>query len=367
MVDELTVTDEPSPVLRRPVRIDAERDVVQPADHGDETDDPQRIGHDDRECAASASVDHTRAVPEGLEVELYRRTARVRSDDVVARVVVDESLAPPDFADAFAGHAFTSADRVGKLLLLGTDGPIVGLHFGMTGRLVLDGMAPIERLEYGESGATSARWDRLRVELTDGGVLRVNDPRRWARFSIDPDVAPLGPDLFDVTRAELAAVLRSPTDGVEGGAARSARDRRARQHARRRAVVALPGSTLGGSPTPSPSARSGDCYAAMIEHLPAMLERGGSHTGVLSPDVRASRPPCPRDGRPLQRRPGRRAHDGVVRLPSEVTCHTQSSRRCPTSRIPHSNLGVALVAVGDPAATARCTRRSCSSWRSGSR
>ena len=77
----------------------------------------------------------------------------------------------------------------------------------MTGRLVLDGVAPIERLNY-SSRRDEARWDRLRIELTDGGVLRVNDPRRWARFSIDPDVAPLGPDLFDVTRAELTAVLR---------------------------------------------------------------------------------------------------------------------------------------------------------------
>ena len=101
--------------------------------------------------------------------------------------MVDDSLAPPDFADAVASREFTSADRVGKLLLLGTDGPTIGLHFGMTGRLVLDGTAPIERLEYG-SRRDEPRWDRLRIELTDGGVLRVNDPRRWARFSIDPDV-----------------------------------------------------------------------------------------------------------------------------------------------------------------------------------
>ena len=92
-------------------------------------------------------VDHTRSVPEGLEVELYRRTAVGAIGRVVARVVVDDSLAPPDFADAVASREFTSADRVGKLLLLGTDGPTVGLHFGMTGRLVLDGAAPIERLE----------------------------------------------------------------------------------------------------------------------------------------------------------------------------------------------------------------------------
>ena len=236
-------------------------------------------------------------MPEGLEVELYRRTAVGAIGRVVARVVVDGSLAPPDFADAIAAREFTSADRVGKLLLLGTDGPIVGLHFGMTGRLVLDGAAPIQRLEYG-SRRDDERWDRLHIEFTDGGVLRVNDPRRWARFSIDPDVAPLGPDLFDVTRAQLTAVLRRRRTALKAVLLD--------QHA-----IAGLGNMLvdellwhsGLDPrrianTITPR-QVGRLFAAMSEHLPAMLERGGSHTGVLSPDVRACRPPCPRDGRPL--------------------------------------------------------------------
>ena len=47
-------------------------------------------------------VSHTRSVPEGLEVELYRRTALGAIGRVVASVAVDDSLAPPDFADAVA-------------------------------------------------------------------------------------------------------------------------------------------------------------------------------------------------------------------------------------------------------------------------
>jgi formamidopyrimidine-DNA glycosylase len=233
-----------------------------------------------------------------LEVELYRRTALGAIGRVVARVVVDDSLAPPDFADAVESRQFTAADRVGKLLLLGTDGPTIGLHFGMTGRLVLDGTAPIERLEYG-SRRDEPRWDRLRIELTDGGVLRVNDPRRWARFSIDPDVAPLGPDLFDVTRSQLAAVLGRRRTALKAVLLD--------QHA-----IAGLGNMLvdellwqcGIDPrriaNTVSSRQLGRLHAAMLEHLPAMLERGGSHTGVLSPDVRATRPPCPRDGRSLQ-------------------------------------------------------------------
>lgn len=244
------------------------------------------------------AVDHTRNVPEGLEVELYRRTAVGAIGRRVAAVAVDGSLAPTDFADAVAGRTFTSADRIGKLLLLGTDGPTVGLHFGMTGRLVLDGAAPIERLNY-SSRRDEARWDRLRIELTDGGVLRVNDPRRWARFSIDPDVAPLGPDLFDVTRADLAAVLRRRRTALKAVLLD--------QHA-----IAGLGNMLvdellwhsGLDPrrvaNTVTTRQVGRLDAAMTEHLPAMLERGGSHTGVLSPEVRAARPTCPRDGRPLR-------------------------------------------------------------------
>lgn len=236
-------------------------------------------------------------MPEGLEVELYRRAAVGAIGRVAARVVVDGSLAPPDFADAVTARVFTSADRVGKLLLLGTDGPIVGLHFGMTGRLVLDGAAPIERLEYG-SRRDDERWDRLRIELTDGGVLRVNDPRRWARFSIDPDVGPFGPDLFNVTRAELTAVLGRRRTALKAVLLD--------QHA-----IAGLGNMLvdellwqsGLDPrriASTVTARQvGRLHTAMSEHLPAMLDRGGSHTGMLSPDVRAGRPPCPRDGRPL--------------------------------------------------------------------
>ncbi len=237
-------------------------------------------------------------MPEGLEVELYRRTAVGAIGRRVAHVFVDDWLAPPDFADAVAAREFTAADRIGKLLLLSTDGPTVGLHFGMTGRLVLDGAAPIEQLNY-SSRRDEARWDRLRIELTDGGVLRVNDPRRWARFSLDPDVGPLGPDLFDVTRAELAAVLRRRRTALKAVLLD--------QHA-----IAGLGNMLvdellwhsGLDPrriaNTVTTRQVGRLYAAMLEHLPAMLERGGSHTGVLSPEVRATRPTCPRDGRPLR-------------------------------------------------------------------
>jgi formamidopyrimidine-DNA glycosylase len=236
-------------------------------------------------------------VPEGLEVELYRRTAAGAVGGEVVTAEVDPLLAHPDFVAAVAGVTITAAERIGKQLLLRTTGPTIGLHFGMTGRLVLDGAAPIEQLAYG-GRRDDERWDRLRVSMAGGGVLRVNDPRRFSRFTIDPDVSRLGPDLLSVTRAELAQRVgrrRAPLKAV-------LLDQQ---------VVAGLGNLLVDEllwqarldprrPADGVGARHvARLHAAMVEHLPALLARGGSHTGVLSPEVRAARPPCPRDGRPL--------------------------------------------------------------------
>ena len=250
----------------------------------------------------------------------------------------------PDFADAVTAREFTSADRVGKLLLLGTDGPTVGLHFGMTGRLVLDGAAPIERLDY-----CSRRDDRVGIAFASSSPTAasydVNDPRRLGPLLDRPDVTPLGPDLFDVTRA--AADYRAPptADALKAvlldqhaiaGLGNMFVDELLWQ-------CGLDPRRMANTVT---TRQIGRLHAAMVEHLPAMLERGGSHTGTLSPEVRASRPTLPARRPATSRRPGRRANDGVVRLPSAMSCHSAE----PTMpRLPFTNRSaVALVAVGDP-------------------
>jgi len=197
-----------------------------------------------------------------------------------------------------------AARRIGKLLLLDlagdtVAGPTLGLHFGMTGRLVVDGGAPIERLEYG-SGRDDPAWDRLTIRFTDGGVLRVNDPRRWAVFTLDPDETRYGPDLFDVDvealtksfgrrRAAVKAVMLDQT--VIAGLGNLCVDEVLWQ--------------AGISPlTPAGSLerrRVEGLIDAMRTNLPAMLERGGSHRGVIDPETRAGRLPCPRDGAPMRR------------------------------------------------------------------
>src|SRR5690349_19592809 len=100
-----------------------------------------------------------------IEVELYRRVA----DRVVGRRIrrVD---APDDWflkgvdaatlGRALRRRTVTGTRRIGKLLLLDTDGPTLGLRFGMTGRIVVDGEGPIEALEYG-SRRDLPGWDRF--------------------------------------------------------------------------------------------------------------------------------------------------------------------------------------------------------------
>lgn len=255
-------------------------------------------------------------MPEGLEAEIYRRYAERALHRTILDVRVDplqESAA--ELVGVLPGLQFVSARRHGKLVLLGTGetgdtadgagGPTLGLHFGMTGRLIVDGGAAIDQLEYASNRDESA-WDRFVVRLSplhgDGepGVLRVNDPRRLARFVLDPDEGRLGPDFLSVSRDALATAL-------------------ARRRAALKAVLLNQAVVAGfgnmcvdevlwqagiapGRPASSLAGPDVDrLLGAMRDHLPAMLERGGSHRGTISPDVRAAVPPCPRDGAPLRR------------------------------------------------------------------
>lgn len=250
-------------------------------------------------------------MPEGLEAEIYRRHAERAIDRPIANVDVDDRQpGAGELTSVLPGCRFSAARRHGKVVLLDTvvpgrgprrarTGPVLGLHFGMTGRLVVDGGAAIEQLEY-SSDRDDPAWDRFVVEFADGGVLRVNDPRRWARFELDPDVERLGPDLFAVEPDELAARLAGRRAALKAILLD--------QH-----VIAGLGNLCvdevlwqAGLAPDRPAGSLGETEVgrlveAMRVHLPAMLARGGSHRGTISPELRAAVPPCPRDGAPLRR------------------------------------------------------------------
>ena len=66
---------------------------------------------------------------------------------------------------ALTGRSFVAARRIGKQLLLDTngDGPVLGLHFGMAGRLLVDGRAAITDLWWA-SNRELEKWDRFAID-----------------------------------------------------------------------------------------------------------------------------------------------------------------------------------------------------------
>lgn len=241
-------------------------------------------------------------MPELIEVETYRRQAEA----VVGRRIADVPLldplglrdADPDAVRAeLTGLRIEGTDRIGKLLLLRTDGPSIGLRFGMTGRLVIDGGASIERLEYSSDRDDSA-WDRT-VLAFDHGDLRVRDPRRLGGLELDPDVSRLGPDAATITADELTTAL---------GRSKAALKSRLLDQSR----VAGLGNLLvdetlwraGIDPTRPAGSLTHEQVVALAETVVATVAdlagRGGSHTGDLQP-ARARGTLCPSDGEPLVR------------------------------------------------------------------
>jgi formamidopyrimidine-DNA glycosylase len=246
-------------------------------------------------------------VPEGIEIELYRRTA----ERAVGRRIIEveapdawflkRGLTAPVLVDALVGRQLTAARRRGKLLLLDTSdgGPVLGLRFGMTGRLVVDGRQGIEELEYG-SARDLAAWDRFVLGFAGGGQLRLNDPRRLGGVELDPDEAMLGVDAFAIRPRELAAALARSTAPLKA---------RLMDQGRIAGIGNLLADEIlwraGLDPArPAGSlddAERGRLLRALRAVLAELLAAGGSHLGRLQ----VARQPgglCPRDGTPLERR-----------------------------------------------------------------
>lgn len=243
-------------------------------------------------------------MPEGLEAEIYRRAADAVVGRRIERVEVDErQLMAVELGRELPGRTIVGTQRHGKVVLIELDdggGPrALGLHFGMTGRLVVDGSAAIDELAY-SSRRDDPAWDRLVIGFQDRLTMRVNDPRRWAVFTLDPDIARLGPDFLTIGAPQFAERLRGRRATIKAVLLDQT-------------VVAGYGNLCvdevlwqaGVSPLARVNELAEDRVAAIvraaIDHLPAMLARGGSHTGTISPEVRAVRPPCPREGAPLRR------------------------------------------------------------------
>jgi formamidopyrimidine-DNA glycosylase len=129
---------------------------------------------------------------EQIERALGRRVAGVDDTDTY----VCRPHAPGELASALTGRTLTAAGRQGKFLWVetdGGDGPVLGLHLGMAGKILID-----------EPPATNP-WDRFSLEFEGGGRLALRDRRRLGRAVLEPDHSHLGPDAGTVGPAEFAA------------------------------------------------------------------------------------------------------------------------------------------------------------------
>jgi formamidopyrimidine-DNA glycosylase len=244
-------------------------------------------------------------MPEILEIERYRQAA----EGVVGRQISDvvapdawflkRGLTPAEVRVALHGVLITGTRRRGKLLLLDTEGPVLGLRFGMTGRLIVDGLAAVDQLEYSSRRDLPA-WDRFGLRFEGGGTLRVNDPRRLGGVELDPAEDELGADALSITASQLAVVLAGSSAPLKARLMDQARlaglGNLLVDETLWRAGLdpARPARTLGRSDTQR-------LLRALRRTLTLLGERGGSHTG----DLHSARHPgghCPRDGAPVLRR-----------------------------------------------------------------
>jgi formamidopyrimidine-DNA glycosylase len=149
-------------------------------------------------------------MPELPEAERARQTLEsalgrkiIRVDD--ADSYVCRPHAPGEIADALVGHELAGAHRRGKFLWLDTDdGPTLGLHLGMAGRIVVDGAAE-----------DVSRWDRFALEFEDGTRMALRDKRRLGRALLNPDFSHVGLDAAGVGRADFRRLIGSGHTAVK--------------------------------------------------------------------------------------------------------------------------------------------------------
>lgn len=240
-----------------------------------------------------------------IEVERYREVADLAVGRMVTRVVAPDDwylkggTTARSLRAALRGATVTATRRIGKLLLIDSDGPTLGLRFGMTGRLVVDGVAPIERLEY-SSGRVDPLWVRFALGFDGMGDLQIVDPRRLGGVELDPDASYLGVDALAVRPTQLRALLARSRAPVKAWLLDQSH-------------LAGIGNLLadeilwraGIDPTrPAASLDPADVrrlHKQVIGTVQDLTERGGSHMGDLQV-ARVRGATCPRDGNPLQRR-----------------------------------------------------------------
>jgi formamidopyrimidine-DNA glycosylase len=253
-------------------------------------------------------------VPELPEVESARATLeKAALHRPIADVDDHDSWecrphAPGEIRAALLGRELTAACRQGKTLWCETSGdaPVLGLHLGMSGRLLVTD-ATGDLTEGGDRIVGSAAekadrrpdWVRFAITFADGGALRLLDTRRLGRVRLDPDLSALGPD---AERIGLAAFQERVGRGTAPVKARLLDQE----------VLAGVGNLLADEtlwrarmdPRRRVDTLSGDDLARLRRALRAAtraaIRDGGVHTGTVIPHRRPGGH-CPRCGAEMER------------------------------------------------------------------
>ncbi|MEO9221906.1 MAG: DNA-formamidopyrimidine glycosylase family protein [Mycobacteriaceae bacterium] len=253
-------------------------------------------------------------MPELPEVENARHVVEKSLQRTIAEIDDRDSFvcrphAPGEIASALIGGRLTTARRQGKAMwcdtvtAAGTEGPRLGLHLGMGGRIYVSppqrggedhsGGDPFLR-----SGATDKpEWTRFRMVFDDGGELRLFDKRRLGRVRLEPDIGALGPDAEHITRDQFRDRVGHGTAPIKA-------------RLMDQAVLAGIGNLLADEmlwqAEVSPRRPAGELSTADLDDLRRVLRRcirsaiskGGVHTGEVV-SARKADATCPRCGAPM--------------------------------------------------------------------
>ena len=166
-------------------------------------------------------VESARALIEGMA--LGRRIADVDDTDPW----VCRPHRPGEIRTALLGRRLTTVHRRGKSMWCETSGtgrsrrpgPTLGIHLGMSGRLVFADGHGLERDggDYWERGRAQGdfRFSRFGLRFADGTFLVLVDPRRLSRVRLDPPVERLGPDARGITPAQFRTAVARGTAPVK--------------------------------------------------------------------------------------------------------------------------------------------------------